>query len=57
MSKYTERRQALAREYPEMDQKFQELMAHAGKPRVQRLGQTLKEQRERGQSGKDLSLY
>ncbi len=39
------RREVLADKYPELDQNFQELKEQAYEPKIERLGQTTKEQR------------
>lgn len=46
MSKKNEsKREALADKFPDMDQRFEELKKQAYEPKIERLGQTKKEQR------------
>ncbi|SHI25792.1 hypothetical protein [Desulfosporosinus lacus] len=40
------RREVLSDKFPEMDQHFQELKKQAYEPKIERLGQTKKEQRK-----------
>ena len=42
------RREVLADKYPEMEQHFQELKKQANEPKIERFGETKKEQRNQG---------
>ncbi len=46
MSKDESRRKVLADKYPEVEQHFQEIKQEIYEPQVERLGQTIKEQKQ-----------
>ncbi|AFM00325.1 hypothetical protein Desde_1936 [Desulfitobacterium dehalogenans ATCC 51507] len=50
MSKDKARREELANKFPEMDQRFQEIKSEINEPQIERLGETLEEQRKRAKN-------
>lgn len=50
MSKDDARREELAKKFPEMDQRFQELKSEISEPQIERLGETAEEQRKRAKN-------
>lgn len=55
MSKDEARRKVLADKYPDVEQHFQDIKQEMFEPQIERLGETKKEQKKRGQDQSSLS--